>query len=128
MLISWMLIFRDHLKLLLKCYLSFCGSTNTLKLRVLQYILQTSQIKILTSYRSYLKIAGPYHGSILKIYMNIQISSFSVGSIPTKWKKLIFDYSDINENDLYQNHHVIKGARILSLSKLSSKEIYSILI
>ena len=30
--------------------------------------------------------------------------------------------------DLYQNHHVIKGVRILSLDKLSSKKIYSILI
>ena len=29
---------------------------------------------------------------------------------------------------MYQNHHVIKGARILSLEKLSSSEIYSILI
>ena len=48
--------------------------------------------------------------------------------IPLRWKKVIFDYSDINENDLCQNHHVIKGARILPLDKLSSKEIYSILI
>ena len=39
-----------------------------------------------------------------------------------------FDYNDINENDLCQNHHVIKGARILSLDKLSSSEIYSVLI
>ena len=39
-----------------------------------------------------------------------------------------FDHNDINENDLCQNHHVIKGARILPLDKLSSKEIYSILI
>ena len=40
----------------------------------------------------------------------------------------VFDYNDINENDLFQNHHVIKRARILSLKKLFSKEIYSILI
>ena len=40
----------------------------------------------------------------------------------------VFDYNDINENDLFQNHHVIKRARILSLEKLFSKEIYSILI
>ena len=39
-----------------------------------------------------------------------------------------FDYSDINENDFCQNNHVIKGARILPLDKLFSKEIYSILI
>ena len=49
-------------------------------------------------------------------------------AIPPRWKKIIFDYNDINENDLPQNHHVIKGARILPLDKLSSKEIYSILI
>ena len=49
-------------------------------------------------------------------------------AIPPRWKKIIFDYNDINENDLCQNHHVIKGARILPLDKLSSKEIYSILI
>ena len=48
--------------------------------------------------------------------------------IPVRWKKLIFNYSDINDNHFYQNHHVIKGARILSLGKLSSKEIDSILI
>ena len=41
--------------------------------------------------------------------------------------KNFFDCNDINENDLCQNHHVIKGARILSLDQLSSKEIYSIL-
>ena len=49
-------------------------------------------------------------------------------AIPSRWKKIIFDYSDINENDLCQNHHVIKGARILPHDKLSSKEVYSILI
>ena len=49
-------------------------------------------------------------------------------AIPTRWKIVIFDYNDINENDLCQNHHVIKGARILPLGKLSSMEIYSILI
>ena len=42
-------------------------------------------------------------------------------------KRIIFDYNDINENDLCQNHRVIKGARALPLDKLS-KEIYSILI
>ena len=42
-------------------------------------------------------------------------------------KKKFFDYSNINKNDLSQNHHVIKRARILPLDKLSSKEIYPIL-
>ena len=49
-------------------------------------------------------------------------------AIPPRWKRIVFDYNDINENDLFQNHHVIKRARILSLEKLFSKEIYSILI
>ena len=49
-------------------------------------------------------------------------------AVPPSWKKITFDYSDINESDLCQNHHVIKGTRILPLDKLSSKEIYSILI
>ena len=49
-------------------------------------------------------------------------------TIPPRWKKITFDYSDINENDLCQNHHVIKGARTLPHDKLSSKEVYSILI
>ena len=49
-------------------------------------------------------------------------------AVPLRWEKIIFDYKDINENDLCQNHHVIKAARILPLVKLSPKEIYSILI
>ena len=43
-------------------------------------------------------------------------------------KKIIFEYSGINENDLCQNHHVVKGTRILPPDKFSSKEIYSSLI
>ena len=46
-------------------------------------------------------------------------------AIPTTWERLISNYSDINEKDLCRNHQVIKVARILSTSKLSSKEIYS---
>ena len=49
-------------------------------------------------------------------------------AIPTRWKKLIIKYIDINENNVYQNHGVVDGARVLSLDKLSFKEIYSILI
>ena len=39
-----------------------------------------------------------------------------------------FDYSNIKENVVCQNHHVITGARILPLNKLSSRKICSILI
>ena len=48
--------------------------------------------------------------------------------IPPRWKQTVFDYSNINKNDLYQNHHVIKRARILPFDKLFSMEVYSILI
>ena len=56
-----------------------------------------------------------------------------MGSIETcnssEMEKIIFDYSDINKNNIIcQNHHIVKGARILSPDRLSSKEIYSILI
>ena len=34
-------------------------------------------------------------------------------AIPPRWKKLFFDYSNIKENDICQNNHVITGARIL---------------
>ena len=49
-------------------------------------------------------------------------------AISAKWKTLISNYSDIDKKNLYQNHHVIKGARILSSNKSFSNEIYSILI
>ena len=49
-------------------------------------------------------------------------------AIPTRWKTLISNYSNVDEKNLYQNHHVIKGARILYTEKLSSKKIYLTLI
>ena len=48
--------------------------------------------------------------------------------IPARWKTLISNYSDTDEENVCQNHHVIKGARIFSADELSSKEINSILI
>ena len=44
-------------------------------------------------------------------------------AIPIRWKTLS-NYSDIEQKNLYQNHNVIKEA----INKLSSKEIYLILI
>ena len=70
------------------------------------------------------------YGSILKIDMNSQMFfqwAQLKHAIPPRCKKKFFDYSNINKNDLSQNHHVIKRARILPLDKLSSKEIYPIL-
>ena len=64
--------------------------------------------------------------------MNWQMTFFQWAqlkhAISMRQKKLIFDYSDTNENDLYQTHHVNKGPRTLSINKLSSMEMYSILI
>ena len=45
-----------------------------------------------------------------------------------RWKTLISNYSDVDEKNLFQNHQVIKGDRILSSDKLSCNEIYSNLI
>ena len=50
-------------------------------------------------------------------------SVFSNGSAKTR-----NSYSDIDGKILYQNHHIIKGARIVPSEKLSCKEIYLILI
>ena len=54
-----------------------------------------------------------YHGPISKMNM---------------MESIISDYSYVYEKNLYQNHHVIKRARTFPTDKLSSKEIYSILI
>lgn len=54
--------------------------------------------------------------------MNQQIATL------VRWKQLIIKYSDVNESNVCQNHHVIKIVGILSLKKLSSKDIYLILI
>ena len=48
-------------------------------------------------------------------------------TIPTRWKTLTSNYSDIDKENLCQNH-VARGARILSTGKLSPMEMYSILI
>ena len=48
--------------------------------------------------------------------------------IRPRWKRIIFDYSEIIEKDWWKNHDVIEGALILPLGKFSFKEIYSILI
>ena len=45
-----------------------------------------------------------------------------------KWKTIIKQNPDNVSNLLIQDHHLIKGARILTLKKLFSKELYSILI
>ena len=78
-------------------------------------------------------MAGSYYGSISKMNMNLKMTFFLSGlsqntqfpqyAISAKWKTLISNYSDIDDKNLHQNHHIIKGTRILSTNKLTSKEI-----
>ena len=49
-------------------------------------------------------------------------------AIPLNWKSIISsNLLDVN-NLLIQDHHLIKGSRVLSLDKLTSKEKYSLLV
>ena len=45
-----------------------------------------------------------------------------IHAIPTRLKTLISNYSDIDEENLFKSHNVIKGARIVSIDKLSSED------
>ena len=50
-------------------------------------------------------------------------------SIPPRWKKIDFDYGDINENETYAKIITLsKEIEFLPLDKLSSQEIYLTLI
>ena len=51
-----------------------------------------------------------------------------ISAIPEGWKFIIKETHESTTNLIIHDHHVIKGSRILTLSKLSSTEIYSILI
>ena len=44
--------------------------------------------------------------------------------IPTMWKTLISDFSDIDENNLCQNHHVIKGILEFCLPQTSISKLF----
>ena len=51
-----------------------------------------------------------------------------INSIPEKWKLTIKQSSSDAKNLIIHGHHLIKGSRILILEKLTSKELYQILI
>ena len=51
-----------------------------------------------------------------------------ISAIPEGWKFIIKETHESTTNLIIHDHHVIKGSRILTLNKLSSTEIYSILI
>ena len=48
--------------------------------------------------------------------------------MPKKWKLTIKQSSSDAKNLIIHGHHLIKGSRILILEKLTSKELYQILI
>ena len=51
-----------------------------------------------------------------------------INSIPEKWKLTIKQSSSDAKNLIIHGNHLIKGSRILILEKLTSKELYQILI
>ena len=51
-----------------------------------------------------------------------------ISAIPEGWKFIIKETHESTTNLIIHDHHVIKGSRILTLDKLSSTEIYAILI
>ena len=51
-----------------------------------------------------------------------------INSIPEKWQLTIKQSSSDAKNLIIHGHHLIKGSRIIILEKLTSKELYQILI
>ena len=131
MLISWSQYLSHHLKhLIFFSHLLWCNSY--IKTEDTVILFENSLIKISTSYPSYLKMAGSYHGSISKMNMKETNDMFFLWgqlkhAIPIRWKTLITSYSDVDKKHLYQNH-VTKGARILFNNKLCYKELHLILV
>ena len=51
-----------------------------------------------------------------------------INAIPEKWKLTIKQKTNDAKNLIIHGHHLIKSSRILILEKLTSKELYQILI
>ena len=51
-----------------------------------------------------------------------------IGSIPERWKFIIKENYENATNFIIHDNHLIRGLREISLDKLTSTEIYSILI
>ena len=51
-----------------------------------------------------------------------------IDSIPTSWKNIIRINQVYTKNLLIFDHHVIKQNRVMTIDKLTAKEIYSLLI
>ena len=50
-----------------------------------------------------------------------------INSIPEKWKFIIKKNNEVATNLITHDHHLIKGSRVITLDKLISTEIYSII-
>ena len=51
-----------------------------------------------------------------------------INAIPEMWKKCIRQTSENTSLLVVKNHHLLRGSRIIILEKLSSKELYSLLV
>ena len=51
-----------------------------------------------------------------------------IDSIPERWKFIIKENYENATNLIIHDHRLIKGSRVITLSRLASTEIYSILI
>ena len=49
-------------------------------------------------------------------------------SIPERWKYIIKENYENATNMILHDHHLIKGSRVITLDKLPSPKIYSVLI
>ena len=49
-------------------------------------------------------------------------------SIPERWKYIIKENYENATNMILHDHHLIKGSRVITLDKLTSAKIYSVLI
>ena len=59
----------------------------------------------------------------MKIYW-LQI----IDALPKSWKDTILKYKEIAKNLVIFDHHIVRESQICSLNKLTSKELYVILV
>ena len=70
------------------------------------------------------RFSQEYHLSNNSYFQWLQL----INSIPEKWKLTIKQSKSDVKNLIIHGHHLIKGSRILILEKLTSKDLYQILI
>ena len=68
------------------------------------------------------------HGMNSRMTENFMTILQVITAIPERWKFTIAKNHESKTNLIIQDHHVIKSSRVLTLEKLTSTEIYSILV